>query len=176
MVKIPESLTKFGTGFAFEFFISLMHDNIVEGLRKYLTSIQPEDIRQMVKKELFPPLEHLDFSALGDNIEHFEGISVVRLMEYVAEARPDLAQGIQDRGAAGAEYMAKLRLHLLSLVKHPEKPLAESTDYEPKEKMKLAKCDKCGKSFPIPEVEVASITECPFCHAGNEQASIDNLP
>ena len=164
MVKIPKRLSKFGSRLAFEFFVEVMHNQIVAGLRKYLSSIGTEDIGQMVKKGEFPPLEHLDFSALGDNNEHLEKISVVRLMEYIAEARPDLATVIQDMGMQGAEYLVKLRLHLLEMVKHPEKPLAKSTDYEPKAEMVKATCDQCGKSFSVPKEQSASIKECPFCH------------
>lgn len=169
-------LGKFGGRFAFEFFIETMHGQIVKGLRKYLAGIQPDDIPGMVSEGRFPPLEKVDFSAVSDNAEHFEKISLVRLMEFVAEARPDLATAIQDRGMPGARYIAKLRLHLLDQLKHPEKALAKSTEYQPKGEMKLATCDKCGKSFPIPEAEASSIVECPFCHAGNEESAIDNPP
>ena len=162
-------LGKFGSRFAFEFFIETMHGQIVKGLRKYLAGIQPDAIPGMVRKSLFPPLEKVDFSAVSDNAEHFEKVSLVRLMELVAEARPDLATAIQDMGMPGAEYIAKLRLHLIDQIKHPEKALAKSTEYEPKEKMKKATCDKCGKSWPVPEAEAASIVECPFCHAGKEE-------
>jgi len=169
-------LGKFGSRWAFEFFIETMHGQIVKGLRKYLAGIQPDDIPGMVRKSHFPPLEKVDFTAVSDNIEHFEKVSLVRLMELVAEARPDLATAIQDRGMDGAKYTAKLRLHLLDQLKHPEKELAKSTEYEPEEKMKRATCDKCGKSWPIPEAEASSIVECPFCHAGNEESAIDNPP
>jgi len=163
VVKIPKRLSKFGSRFAFEFFVEVMHNQIVAGLRKYLSSIGTEDIRQMVKKGEFPPLKHLDFSTLGDNNEHLEKISVVRLMEYIGEARPDLATVIQDMGMQGAEYLVKLRLHLLEMVKHPEKSLAESTDYKPPAKMVSATCDQCGKSFPVPKEEASSLDKCPFC-------------
>jgi len=156
-------LGKFGSRFAFEFFIETMHDQIVKGLRKYLAGIQPDDIPGMVKKSRFPPLEKLDFTAVSDNVEHFEKVSLVRLMELVAEARPDLATAIQDRGMPGAKYIAALRLHLLDQLKHPEKALAKSIEYEAKEKMALATCDKCGKSWPVPKDKASSIDKCPFC-------------
>jgi len=170
--KLKKRAKKFGSRFAFEFFIEVMHDQIVKALQKYLSSIQPEAIRSMVRKSRFP-LEKLDFSALSDNIEHLEKISLVRLMEFVAEARPDLATAIQDMGMPGAKYIAKLRLHILDQIKHPEKELAKSTAYEPKEKMKLATCDKCGKSWPVPEAEAASIVECPFCGTGKEEGTTE---
>lgn len=169
--KLKRRVKKFGSRFAFEFFVEVMHDQIVEGLKKYLREIEPKDIIAMVSESRFPPLEKLDFTALGDNIEHLEKISLLRLMEFIAEARSDLATAIQDMGMPGAEYLAKLQLHLLDQIKHPEKELAKSTDYEAKEKMKLATCDKCGKSWPVPEAEAASIVECPFCHAGKDEGT-----
>lgn len=169
-------LGKFGSRFAFEFFIETMHDQIVKGLRKYLAEIQPDDIPGMVSEGRFPPLEKLDLTAVSDNAEHFEKISLVRLMEFIAEARPDLAAAIQDRGMPGAKYIAKLRLRLIELVKHPEKALAKSSEYEAKEEMALATCDKCGKSWTVPKDKASSIEECPFCHAGKDEGVIDNPP
>lgn len=163
-MAVKKRLVEAGSSFAFWFFVEMMHDQIVKGLRKYLVSIQPEDIPRMVRKGEFPPLEDLDFSALTDNVEHLEKISLVTLVEYLAEARPDLVTAIQDLNKRGAEYLAKLRLHLLDLVKHPEKPLAESTKYESKEgELVRATCDKCGKSWAVPKAEASSIDICPFC-------------
>jgi len=173
-VAIKKRLKKFGSRFAFEFFVEVMHEPIVKALRKYLRGIEPKDIPAMVSEGRFPPLEKLDFTAVRDNAENFEKISLVRLMEFIAEARPDLATAIQDMGMPGAEYLAKLRLHLIELVKHPEKALAKSTEYEPKEKMKRATCSECGKSWPVPEDKADSIKECPFCHAGKEEGGIDS--
>lgn len=163
-MTIQKRLGDFGSRFAFEFFVELMHDGIINGLRKYLSEYSPQDIQAMVRENRFPPLEHLGFSMAGDHVKHLERISLVRLVEYLAEARPDLASAIQDMGRPGAEYLARVHQHILGLIKHPEKPLAETTAYEPKEKMKLATCDQCGKSWPIPEDEAAAIKECPFCH------------
>ena len=162
--ELKKRVKKAVSRFAFEFFVEVMHDQIVEGLKKSLAGMQPDDIPGMVRKGRFPPLEKLDFTAVSDKIEHLEKISLVRLMELVAEARPDLATAIQDMGMPGAKYMAKLWLHILEMVKHPEKPLAKSTDFKPKAEMVLATCDQCGKSFPVPKEQAASIKECPFCH------------
>lgn len=162
-MAVKKRLGKFGRRFFFELSVEVMHERIIKALRKYLRRLKPKDITAMVSEGRFPSLEGLDLTELVDNAEYFEKISLVRLMEFIAEARPDLATAIQDMGMPGAEYLAKLRLHLIELVKHPEKELAKSTDYEAKEKMKMATCDNCGKSFPIPEAEAASIDKCPFC-------------
>ena len=175
-MAVKKRLSKFGSRFAFEFFVEMMHEQIVKALRKYLRGLEPKDIPAMVSEGRFPPLDKLDFTAVSDNAEHFEKISLVRLMEFIAEARPDLATTIQDMGMPGAEYLAKLRLHLIELVKHPEKDLAKSTDYKSEEKMKLATCDNCGQSWPVPEAEASSIKDCPFCHAGKDEGVVDNPP
>lgn len=159
--KLKKRIKKFGSHFLFEWTLEMMHDGMVKRLREYLAPIQPEDIPRMVRKGQFPPLQNLDFSLVTDNAEYLESITEVRLMEYLAEARPDLATAIQDMGMRGAKYIAKLRLHLLELVKHPEKSMAKSTDYAPKEEMALATCDKCGKSFPVPKG--TSLDFCPLC-------------
>ena len=172
-MAVKKRLKKLGSRFAFEFFVEMMHERIVEALRKYLRGLEPKDIPAMVSEGRFPPLEGLDLTAVSDNAEQFEKISLVRLMEFIAEARPDLATAIQDMGMPGAEYMAKLRLHLIELIKHPEKALAKSTDYKSEEKMKQATCDKCGKSWPVPEDKADSIKECPFCHAGKDEGEVE---
>ena len=162
-MAVKKRLVKAGSSFAFWFFVEMMHDEIIKALRKYLASIQPEDIPRMVRKGEFPPLEDLDFSAVSDYTEHLEKIPLVTLVEHLAEARPDLVKAVQDLDKRGAEYLAKLRLHLLDLVKHPEKPLAKSTEYLPPEGMARATCDKCGKSWAVPKDEASSIDKCPFC-------------
>ncbi len=157
-MAIKESLGKFGSRFAFEFLVEIMRDAIIQGLKKYLRSITAEDIPAMVREEKFPPLEHLDFSGVGDSIEHIKKISLLRLMEFIAEARPDLAMALQNMGDAGAEYLVKLRLHILQRIEHAE--------FKPEENVVLAHCDKCGKKWPVKEDEASSITKCPFCGDG----------
>jgi len=167
MTKLKKRIGKFGSRLLFEWTLEMMRDSIVKGLRENLAPITPGDIPKMVRKGLFPPLEHIDFSLVTDNPEYRDSITEVRLMEIIAEARPDLATAIQDMGMPGARYVAKLRLHLLDLAKHPEKALGELT--ESKEKMKLATCSECGKSWPVPENEASSIKECPFCGGGKDE-------
>lgn len=162
-MAIQRKLGKFGSRFAFEFFLETMHGEIIKGLKRYLDSITAEDIPAMVKEERFPPLEHLDLSAVGDNIEQIEQISVLRLMEFIAEARPDLATAIQKLRKAGAVYMVKLRLHMLKRIKHAEFKLEEN--------IVLAHCDKCNNSWPVPKDKAASITKCPFCEPEESKPS-----
>ena len=164
-MAIKESLGKFGSRFAFEFFLETMHEPIIKGLAKYLSSISTQDISIMVREGKFPPLAHLDFSALGDNIEHIEKISLLRLVEFIAEARPDLATAIQDMGPAGAEYLVKLRAHLLEKIRQS----AAAKEFKPEKDMVFAHCDKCGKKWPVSKEEAQSITKCPFCGAEGKE-------
>jgi len=171
-MAVKKRLVKAVSSFAFWFYVEMNHNKIIAGLRDYLAHMQPEDIPRMVRKGEFPPLEGPDFFAVSNYAEQLEKIPLFSpnddgdppgLVEYLAEARPDLVKAIQDMGKPGAEYLVNLRLHVLKLVKHPEKPLAESTEYEPKEEMVKATCDQCGKSFPVPKSEADSLDICPFC-------------
>ena len=167
--KVKKRVKKGGARFLFEYVLEWYHDDIIKGLRKYMASIKPEDIPTAVKETHFPSLEKFDFGAVADQAEHLESINELRLMEFIAEARPDLATAIQEQGDDGAMYIAKLRQHLLHLVKHPEKAVGQSTDYKPEAEMAKATCDKCGKSWVIPKAEASQYDKCPFCGAGKEQ-------
>jgi len=157
---------EFGSTLAFEFYLKTIHGAIIEGFRKCLSSIQPEDIRAMVEEGRFPPLEHLDFSAVSDNTEHLERIDTDRLIDFIVEARPDLVIAIQDMGREGGEYIIKLRLHILGLLKREE--------FKVEKNVVLAHCDVCGNKWPVNEDEASSITECPFC--AKEKDRIEKPP
>jgi len=158
-MAVKESLRKFGSRFAFEFFLETMHDSVIKGLKKYLSSTRAEDIPSMVRKSRYPSVKHIDSSVVSDNVEHIEKISLLRLMEFIAEARPDLAMEIQNMGDAGAKYLAKLRIHFLDKLRQS----AGGEEFKPGEDMVLAHCDKCGKKWPVKREKGAAITKCPFC-------------
>jgi len=163
MSRLRQKLGEFGSRLAFETYVALMHDQIVGALRGYLAPLKPDGLRRMVQKGEFPPLGMVSSLGEGHNIEYLKGITTLRVVEYLAEARPDLAQVIADLDIQGARYMKDLRQLLLELVSHPEKSLAESTEYETKQDMAKATCDQCGKSWPVPKDEAAAIDKCPFC-------------
>ncbi|MBU1067188.1 hypothetical protein KKE60_05345 [Patescibacteria group bacterium] len=161
MVKISRQLSKFGNRFAFEFFLETAHDAIVQGLERYLNDITPEKIRDMVRNGEFPSIKHLNLAAVGDNLEHIEKISLVRLVEFIGEARPDLVTAIQDMGEEGVAYLVKLRQHILDRLKN--------TEFKLEQGMVLAHCEECGKKWPIKKEEAGSIKKCPFCGDGGEE-------
>lgn len=163
-MELKQRLAKFGSQFFYKFIVEVMDDPIVKSLRDYLAPIKSEDIPEIIRQNRFPPLEGIDLSIATDNAELIKNISTVRIIEFIAEARPDLATAIQEMGMPGAEYIVKLRAYLLDLAMHPENALGKSTDYKPELEMAKATCSKCGKSWTVPKNEVSSIKECPFCH------------
>ena len=160
-----QQVKKVGSRFAFEFFLEVWKEKLVEVLRKWLSSVTVEDMKKMVKRGKFPDTAGLNFGGVHDYIEYLEKMSTERLFEdYIAPARPDLAQAIQEMGMPGAQWLVKLRQHLLNLVKGATKPI--------KKDVVKATCDACGKSWPVPRAEFKDITKCPFCgHKQGEEAS-----
>ena len=163
-MAIKKNLGKFGNRFLFEFVLEEAHDSIIQGFKKYLSSIRVEDVPSMVSKGQFPSLEHLDLSFVGDNVEYIEAISVLRLMEFIAEARPDLAKAIQ-KAETGAEYMVKLHRQIINKLKHS----IEGKEFKPEEDTVLVHCDKCDKKWPVKRDEAGAIKKCPFCGAGGDE-------
>lgn len=151
-----QQLKKVGSRFAFEFFLEVWKERFVEMLRKWLSSVTVEDMQKMVKRGKFPDTEGLNFGAVQEYLEYVEKMSANRLFEeYLAPARPDLAQAIQEMGMSGAQWLVKLREHLLDQIRQVTKPV--------KKDMVQATCDSCRKSWPVPREEFDKIESCPFC-------------
>ena len=160
-----QQVKKVGSRFAFEFFLEVWKEKLVEMLRKWLSSVTVEDLQKMVKRGKFPDPAGLNFGAVQDYIEYLEKMSTERLFEeYIAPARPDLAEAIQEMSMPGAQWLVKLRQHLLDQVRKVAKPV--------KQDIVQAKCDACGKSWPVPRDEFDKIESCPFCgHKQGEEVS-----
>jgi len=166
-----EALKKVGSKWLFEFFLQQFHNEIIEGLKKLLASYSEADIRRMVKNQTFPDVPPELFRSASQYAEYLEAISVERLVEeFLAPARPDLIAALEDMGMAGAQWLVALHAHLLKCIKEPEKA---PTPQGPKTNIVMAKCDICGKSWPVPREQFDSITECPFCHHGKDER-VDN--
>jgi len=154
---IAQQFKKVGSRFAFEFFLEVWQPKLIEMLRKWLSTVTVEDLQKMVKRGKFPDPAGLNLGAVQDYIEYLEKMSTERLFEdYIAPGRPDLAQAIQEMGMPGAQWLVKLRQYLLNQVRGVAKTV--------KQDIVQAKCDACGKSWPVPRAEFKDITECPFCH------------
>lgn len=167
---MKNGLKNFGSRFAFELFLEMNKKALLDGFKEYLKNIQPADIASMIDNGKLPPMEGLDFSVVGDNIKHIEKIKLIRFIEFINEARPDLSKVIQSKGQAGVDYLVKLREHVIKK--------AKGDDFKPESNMILVTCDSCQKSWPVKKEEVATITVCPFCNTpANETAqSEENNP
>ncbi len=147
----------------FELALEYAHDDIVKGLTEYLAGYTLEQLKQMVKEGKFPALPVEGFDTASRYAGYLENISAIRLMDTVLEARPDVAEAIVSMGEEGAEYIVKLRTHLLDMVRHPEKALTQSGPVIKRTDLVKAVCDSCGKSWPVARAEASKITVCPFC-------------
>ena len=170
---VGQSLKKVGSRFAFEYFLEIWKPRLIEMQRKWLAAVTVEDVKRMVKRGKFPDSAGLNFGAVRDYYEYLEKISTERLFEdYIAPARPDLAQAIQEMGMPGAQWLVKLRDHLMKQAKGPGVLSTEETQVSPmKEDIVQALCDVCDKSWPVPRDEFDKIESCPFCgHKQGEEA------
>lgn len=164
-----QQFKKVGSRFAFEFFLEVWKDKLVAMLKDWLSSYTVEDVQKMVKRGKFPDTESLDFSGLKDYTEYLEKISTERLFEdFIAPARPDIAQAIQEMGMPGAQWLVKLRTQLWNKVIGTGEGTSSPAV---KEDLVQATCDVCKKSWPVPRSEFESIKECPFCGAGADEPS-----
>ena len=153
---IGQALKKVGSRFAFEFFLEVWQPKLVEMLRKWLSHVTIEELQKMVKRGKFPDTASLNFGGVQEYVEYLEKVSTERLFEdYILPARPDLAQTIQELGMPGAQWLVKLRQHLLDHVKGFVKPV--------KKDLVQATCDNCHKNWPVPRGEFDKIESCPFC-------------
>lgn len=177
MTKMLDRFRRIGSRWAFEMFVEVFYDNIIEGFRDFLTGYTPEDIPRMVKNSEFPYINPSTFEAVRGYEKYLEKISADRLAEALAKARPDLMEALLACGVEGGAYIHKLRTHLLKMIAYPEKAHehGDTLPAAPLRKMKLLTCDSCHQSWPVPEDEAANVKECPFCgHGRDEPAPPEN--
>jgi len=174
-----EKAKNFGNRFFFEFFLEMFHDKLIEQFRTYLADYTPDNFRDMVLQKKYPYFEPAVFRSLHGYETYLGKIKTQRLFEALADARPDLAEVLWNLGdpnlpteqKPGLLYVVGLRKHFMERVMGGgEGPEAVADLQEkPRKKMVTAKCENCGRSWPVPEEEFANITECPFCHAGADE-------
>jgi len=165
-----QQVKKVGSRFAFEYFLEIWKPKLVEMIRKWLSAYDVEEVRKMVKRGKFPDSAGMNLGTVREYYEYMEKISTERFFEeFFAPARPDLAVAIQELGMLGAQWLVKLRQHLLDEVK----AMAVV-----KEDIVQATCDSCQKSWPVPRSEFDNIAECPFCghKQGEEIKPVEEAP
>lgn len=165
---VMASLKKIGSRFAFEYFLEVWKPKLIDALRHWLARYTADDIRKMVTRGRFPDTSKLDFSPAAEYVQYIEKISLERLVEdFLAPARPDLIEDLQEMGMPAAKWLAKLRLHILDKIKQG----AKTETATPKEGIVMANCDACGKSWPVARAEFDKISSCPFCGSGKDEAT-----
>ena len=142
--------------FGFELLIETFQPQITSNIKSFLESYTPEQWKTMVVEKKFPSADGIDWGWAKPHIKHMDKITPERLIEFIAEARPDLALVTQDLGEVGAEYLPLLREYLFSHMLN-DSPVQEMKKAE----VKQATCSECGKAFPIKDGQV--IDKCPFC-------------
>jgi hypothetical protein len=161
-----EHAKKFANRFIFELYLVNAHNEIIEGLQKWLLPFTTDDIRKMIETETYPPLQPAEFAAATPYAEFLEHIDEQRLLEAIAEARPDIMKVIEEMGYQGVLYILKLRAYMLECVKDPSKAQASPAPALQEEELVKAVCEECGRSWPVKKEEFAKITVCPFCGKG----------
>lgn len=171
---IKEEFKKIGSRFMFEFFLEVFHDRLIEAFREFLAGYTPERIKEMVVKGEFPYIPPDNLVSVKGYEQYLERIKPERFADALQEARPDLAQALEEMDMEGGLYIIKLCDHYLNLIAHPEKAEPKLLEGLPKEMME-AVCEECGKSWPVIREEFSNIKECPFCHIGKDNPSNTEL-
>jgi|GEM_PF-2515618 len=160
---IKEEFKKIGSRFMFEFFLEVFHDRLIEGFREFLAGYTPERIKEMVRDGEFPYIPPDTLVSVKGYEQYLERIKPERFADALQEARPDLAQALEEMGVEGGLYVIKFCDHYLNLIAHPEKAEPKLVEGPAKDMME-AVCDQCGKSWPVVREEFLNIKKCPFCH------------
>ncbi len=172
---------KFGNRFFFEFFLEMFHDKLIEQFKIYLADYTPEQFKDMVQQKRYPYFEPAVFRSLHGYETYLEKIKAQRLFEAIDEARPDLSETLWNMGdpklppeqKPGLLWIKGFRKHLMDRVMDGGRGPEAVADLKekPRKQMTSAKCENCGKSWPVPVEEFDNITECPFCHTGAKEPS-----
>lgn len=151
-----------------EFFIDtylVFYDaEVVAILKQFLAPLSPKQLEQFVADGTAPPIPDAAIKRLKGYEDYIELIKPEEVFQWLAKARPDLAETLVSLGDAGAEYVVKLQKFLLGSIKNPEQVPTGQTG-----KVELT-CEQCGKTWELPKDEAEKVTVCPFCGVGREEA------
>lgn len=185
--QIKGDVFKFGRGLGLHMFIVFFEDTIVQGFKQYLGQFDVEAIRAHVAAEMPLPMHPNAFSELKGLENELGKIEPGLIFEFLAKARPDLAEALEQMGDVGAEYIVALKQHIIENVRNapssPE-PAPTSAVSAPSTKeakavseevtsppapapisapLKRCTCEDCGQSWEMTEESIAHLQACPFC-------------
>ena len=158
-----------GKGFLIECFLEYYGDEFVAQVKKILddSGITAADIPEFVMNNRALPIPPQAFVSMKGLEDYFETIEPARIFEWLAKARPDLANELVKLNELGAEYAVRFKYFMIDSIKASEAPPPEEAKEEtepetpPPPPMEEV-CESCGASFTVTEEE-SEVTECPNC-------------
>lgn len=167
-----------GKGFLIECFLEYYGDEMVAQIRKLLddSGITAADMPDFIMNNRALPIPPQAFVKMKGLEDYFETLEPARIFEWLAKARPDLANELVKLDELGAEYIVRFKYFMIDSIRASEAaPPEEAKEATPLEEAKeetetetaptspMEKlCESCGASFTVTEEE-SEITECPNC-------------
>lgn len=149
--------------FFIDTYLEFYHDQVIDTLKSILAPLSPDSLKQFVAEGTAPPIPDAGIEALKGYEDYLEKLKPGEVFQWLAEARPDLAETLVELGDAGAEYVIKLQHFIIDSIKNPE------AAPKPESQMVELHCDFCDKSWPMPKNLAEGVTVCPFCGKGKEE-------
>ena len=153
--------------FFIDTYLEFYGDQVVDILKQLLAPLSPKQLKEFVTDGTAPPIPDAAIKRLKGYEDYIELIKPEEVFQWLAKARPDLAETLVSLGDVGAEYVVKLQKFLLDSIRSPEQVPTKQTG-----KIKLT-CEQCEKEWELPKDEAEKVTECPFCGVGREEAPSD---
>lgn len=157
-----------GKDYLTELVLEYERDVILTKIARFFKEYTAEDIaKHIAEANLIPPPEALIDWLKGykSQVARYSLKDMAeRLLEWLAEVRPDIVRVLMSSDEAGAMWLTAeaqvIRNGVLegkSEVKEPEKKI----------EFTRASCEKCGEIWLVSKEKADKITRCPFC--GEEQ-------
>ncbi len=157
-MSITDKLKKGASQFLFELGIEMKRDEIVAGFKTWMDQTPEDQWHKMIDSGAFPQLPAEYFAQAGQYLEYIEQLSLQDIIEFLAEARPDLVV-YMNNCPTGGEYIRSLRSHFIKCIKDSVNGSAAIPE------MATLACSQCNKTWPVKKSEVPNVKECPFCRS-----------
>ncbi len=152
--------------FFIDTYVEFFQGEIVGKLQRFLAPLTPDDLRQFATEGKAPPVPGEAVDSLRGYEDYLEKLKPEEVFEWLAKARPDLADVLISLGDTGAEYVVRLQAFIIDSIRSPEG--APSTE-PAKTQFVQAHCDSCGQDWPVPRELASEVNVCPFCGVGKEE-------
>lgn len=149
--------------FFIDIYLEFYSDEVIDILRKFLARVTPEHLKQFVADGTALPIPDAAIKRLKGYEDYIEIIKWEEVFQWLAKARPDLAETLLSLEDEGTEYVVKLQKFLLDSIKNPEQAPTKQTG------MVALTCESCGEKWELPKDEAEKVTVCPFCGVGREE-------